>query len=73
MTGWAQINGRNELNWEMKLILDAWYVDHRSLWLDLRILGLTVLKVFRREGIGKNTCATVPEFTPETHVVSGQD
>ena len=73
MTGWAQVNGRNELNWEMKLILDAWYVDHRSLWLDLRILGLTVLKVFRREGIGKNTCATVPEFTPETHVVSGQD
>jgi lipopolysaccharide/colanic/teichoic acid biosynthesis glycosyltransferase/glycosyltransferase involved in cell wall biosynthesis len=73
MTGWAQVNGRNELDWEMKLGLDAWYVDHRSPWLDLRILGLTVLKVFRREGIGKNTCATVPEFTPERHVVGSHD
>ncbi|HVN94191.1 MAG TPA: sugar transferase [Terracidiphilus sp.] len=73
MTGWAQVNGRNELNWEMKLILDAWYVDHRSLWLDLRIIGLTVLKVFRREGIGKNTCATLPEFSPERNVVGTHD
>jgi lipopolysaccharide/colanic/teichoic acid biosynthesis glycosyltransferase/glycosyltransferase involved in cell wall biosynthesis len=65
MTGWAQVNGRNELTWEVKLSLDVWYVDHCSLWLDIRILGLTVLKVFQREGIGQGTFATMPEFTGE--------
>jgi lipopolysaccharide/colanic/teichoic acid biosynthesis glycosyltransferase/glycosyltransferase involved in cell wall biosynthesis len=73
MTGWAQVNGRNELTWEVKLILDVWYVDHRSLWLDIRILGLTVLKVFQREGVGQDTFATVPEFTGERPVAGNHE
>jgi sugar transferase EpsL len=73
MTGWAQVNGRNELTWEVKLILDVWYVDHRSLWLDIRILGLTVLKVFQREGIGQDTFATVPEFTGDRPVAGSHE
>lgn len=63
ITGWAQINGRNELTWEEKLKLDVWYVDHWSLWLDLRILGLTLVHVLRREGISQKGHATMPEFT----------
>ena len=51
ITGWAQVNGRNALTWEEKFELDVWYVDHASLWLDLRILAMTVLKVLWREGI----------------------
>jgi lipopolysaccharide/colanic/teichoic acid biosynthesis glycosyltransferase len=51
VTGWAQINGRNALSWDKKFELDVWYVDHIGLWLDLRILALTVLKVLRPEGI----------------------
>ena len=51
VTGWAQINGRNALSWDEKFKLDVWYVDHQSLWLDLKILLLTVKKVFVREGI----------------------
>jgi lipopolysaccharide/colanic/teichoic acid biosynthesis glycosyltransferase len=62
VTGWAQINGRNALSWEEKFRLDVWYVDHRSLWLDLRILLLTVWKVVRREGISASGEATMPEF-----------
>jgi lipopolysaccharide/colanic/teichoic acid biosynthesis glycosyltransferase/glycosyltransferase involved in cell wall biosynthesis len=73
MTGWAQVNGRNELTWEVKLILDVWYVDHRSLWLDIRILGLTVLKVFQREGVGQDTFATVPEFTVDRPVAGNHE
>lgn len=73
MTGWAQVNGRNELTWDVKLILDVWYVDHRSLWLDIRILGLTVLKVFQREGIGQDTFATVPEFTGDRPVAGSRE
>jgi sugar transferase EpsL len=49
ITGWAQVNGRNDLSWEQKLALDVWYVDHWSLWLDLRILGVTVWKVLKGE------------------------
>ncbi|HXK02684.1 MAG TPA: sugar transferase, partial [Verrucomicrobiae bacterium] len=63
ITGWAQIHGRNTLAWERKFDLDVWYVDHRSLWLDIKILWLTVLKVIRREGISQNGHATMPEFT----------
>jgi lipopolysaccharide/colanic/teichoic acid biosynthesis glycosyltransferase/glycosyltransferase involved in cell wall biosynthesis len=73
MTGWAQVNGRNDLTWEVKLILDVWYVDHRSLWLDIRILGLTVLKVFQREGIGRDTFATVPTFTGDRPVAGSHE
>jgi sugar transferase EpsL len=63
ITGWAQINGRNAISWEERFALDVWYVDHRSLRLDLKILMITVRKVFRREGITQPGHATMPEFT----------
>jgi len=62
ITGWAQINGRNALSWEEKFHLDVWYVDNVSLWLDLKILFLTVWKVLRREGISQTGHATMEEF-----------
>jgi lipopolysaccharide/colanic/teichoic acid biosynthesis glycosyltransferase len=62
ITGWAQVNGRNALTWEQKLELDVWYVDHRSLGLDLRILVRTFGHVWRREGINQPGSATVEEF-----------
>jgi sugar transferase EpsL len=62
ITGWAQTNGRNSLSWEERFALDVWYVDHRSLWLDLKILMLTLWKVFRREGIAQPGHATMREF-----------
>ena len=64
ITGWAQVNGRNALSWEEKFKLDVWYVDHRSLALDARILLLTALKVFRREGINSSAAETMCEFRP---------
>lgn len=63
ITGWAQVNGRNALSWEQKFTLDVWYVDHLSLWLDLKIILLTIWKVLRREGISQDGFATMPEFT----------
>lgn len=63
ITGWAQVNGRNALTWEEKFRLDVWYVDHQSLALDMKILLMTVLKVFRREGISSDGHATMPPFT----------
>lgn len=63
LTGWAQVNGRNALSWEEKFALDVWYVDNRSMMLDLRIIGLTVLKVVRRDGISADGEATMPLFT----------
>ncbi|MBE3584482.1 MAG: sugar transferase [Limnochordaceae bacterium] len=65
ITGWAQVNGRNSLSWEDKFRLDVWYVDHWNLWLDLKILCITVLKVFRREGISAPGSATMPEYRPD--------
>ncbi|WP_395348669.1 sugar transferase [Variovorax sp. UC122_21] len=62
ITGWAQVNGRNALGWEEKFELDVWYVDNQSLWLDLRILWLTVKKVIVREGISAAGEATMPRF-----------
>ncbi len=62
ITGWAQVNGRNALTWEDKFRLDIWYVDHWSLWLDVKILFLTVWKVFKREGISQPGHATAEEF-----------
>ena len=59
LTGWAQINGRNALNWPDRFKLDVWYVDHRSFWLDLKILLLTVWKVISREGINQPGEATM--------------
>ena len=53
ITGWAQVNGRNAISWEDKFKLDVWYVDHVSLWLDLKIIAMTVLKVLKREGISQ--------------------
>lgn len=63
ITGWAQINGRNAVSWEARFRLDVWYIDHRSLWLDLKILWLTVRKVMVREGINAQGEATMPRFT----------
>lgn len=63
VTGWAQINGRNALSWEEKFRLDVWYVDNRSIWLDLKILAMTVKKVFVREGISATGEATMTRFT----------
>src|SRR5690554_4456870 len=63
VTGWAQINGRNALSWEEKFQLDVWYVDNRSLWLDIKILFLTVKKVVVRDGISADGHATMERFT----------
>ena len=62
ITGWAQVNGRNALSWEEKFKLDVWYVDNHSLWLDIKILILTVKKVFIKEGISSEGHATMPVF-----------
>ena len=62
ITGWAQINGRNALSWEAKFKLDVWYVDHHSIWLDFRILWMTVRKVLGQEGISATGDATMPKF-----------
>ena len=62
ITGWAQINGRNSISWEEKFKLDAWYVDNQSIWLDLKILMLTVVKVYRRDGISQEGQVTAEEF-----------
>jgi len=63
ITGWAQVNGRNAITWEEKFKLDVWYVDNQSLWLDLKILALTVWKILKREGIIYPGEATMAEFT----------
>jgi lipopolysaccharide/colanic/teichoic acid biosynthesis glycosyltransferase len=63
ITGWAQVNGRNAISWADKFALDVWYVDHRSLWLDVKILWLTVRKVLARDGISAAGDATMPKFT----------
>jgi lipopolysaccharide/colanic/teichoic acid biosynthesis glycosyltransferase len=62
ITGWAQVNGRNGLTWQRQFELDLWYVDHHSFLLDLKILGLTILTVLRRENISQSGQATRSEF-----------
>lgn len=62
VTGWAQVNGRNALSWPQKFELDVWYVDNRSLWLDVKILWMTVRKVLVREGISADGQATMERF-----------
>jgi lipopolysaccharide/colanic/teichoic acid biosynthesis glycosyltransferase len=62
ITGWAQVNGRNAISWADKFELDVWYVDHRGMWLDVRILWLTVRKVLVRDGISAAGEATMPRF-----------
>lgn len=64
LTGWAQVNGRNTRSWDERLAMDVWYVDHRSFWLDLRILPRTVSTVLRRDGVSAEGEATMAELRP---------
>ena len=66
LTGWAQVNGRNALTWEDKFKLDVWYVDNCSLWLDVKILFMTLWRVLKREGISQTGQATMEEFKKPT-------
>ncbi|QRV25184.1 sugar transferase [Marinomonas foliarum] len=67
ITGWAQVNGRNAISWEDKFKLDVWYVDNQSFWLDIKILLLTVKKVFVREGISADGHVTIEPFKGSNH------
>ncbi len=62
ITGWAQVNGRNAISWEEKFKYDVWYVDNRTFWLDIKILALTVKKVFKSEGVNHNEQMSMPKF-----------
>ena len=62
ITGWAQVNGRNDTTWEERLKLDVWYVDHRSLWLDSKILAITLVKVFSGKGVSQEGQETMDRF-----------
>lgn len=62
LTGWAQVNGRNAITWEEKFKLDVWYVDNWSLWLDIKIIAMTIWKILKREGISQPGQATMEEF-----------
>ena len=62
ITGWAQVNGRNAISWDEKFDLDVWYVDNQSIWLDIKILFLTIKKVIVRDGISAQGSATMPPF-----------
>ncbi len=64
ITGWAQVNGRNAITWEEKFKLDVWYVQNVSLWLDIKIIYMTIVKIFKREGITQQGQATMEEFKP---------
>lgn len=63
ITGWAQVNGRNALDWQKRFELDVWYVDHLSFWLDVRIVFKTIMKVLKSEGVNSATSATMEKFT----------
>ncbi|PTX19031.1 lipopolysaccharide/colanic/teichoic acid biosynthesis glycosyltransferase [Pontibacter mucosus] len=62
ITGWAQVNGRNAISWNQKFQYDVWYVDNISLWLDLKIIFMTIFKIFKSEGISAEGVATMPKF-----------
>ncbi len=62
ITGWAQVNGRNTISWEQKFDLDIWYVDHLSFFIDIKIIAMTIKKVFKKEGITANNMATTEAF-----------
>lgn len=62
VTGWAQVNGRNAISWEKKFELDVWYVDHRSFWLDIKIIFMTFARVLRADGITQTNHVTVERF-----------
>lgn len=68
ITGWAQVNGRNAIDWPERLALDVWYVDHQSFWLDMKILWMTFAKVIKGEGVNAQGHVTVPKFTGNTEV-----
>jgi undecaprenyl phosphate N,N'-diacetylbacillosamine 1-phosphate transferase len=63
ITGWAQVNGRNAISWQQKFAYDVWYVDRISFWLDIKILLLTIVKVFKAEGISSETSQTMEKFS----------
>lgn len=63
ITGWAQVQGRNALSWKEKFILDVWYVNHLSFWLDMKILFLTVWRIVKREGVSPDDDDIMPRFT----------
>jgi lipopolysaccharide/colanic/teichoic acid biosynthesis glycosyltransferase len=67
ITGWAQINGRNAITWEEKFKLDVWYIDHWSIWLDIRIVLLSIVKVLKKEGISPPGNVTPQEFLGSQH------
>ena len=67
ITGWAQVNGRNAISWEQKFEYDVWYVDNQSIWLDIKIIFMTVLKVLRRSDISQNGAATMTKFKGTKH------
>ena len=67
ITGWAQVQGRNAISWDQKFTLDIWYVDNHSWWLDIKILTLTVMKMFRQEGISHSGHVSMPEFFGENN------
>ncbi len=60
--GWPQVNGRNAITWEEKFQMDVWYVDNQSLWLDIKIIAMTIWKILKREGISQPGQATMEEF-----------
>ncbi|MDD5405356.1 MAG: sugar transferase [Sulfurovaceae bacterium] len=62
ITGWAQVNGRNAISWEQKFALDTWYVEHQSFLLDMKILWMTMIKLFKRSGISSSSSATMEKF-----------
>jgi lipopolysaccharide/colanic/teichoic acid biosynthesis glycosyltransferase len=63
LTGWAQVNGRNNISWEKKFEYDVWYVDHINFWLDMKIILLTIVKIVKRDGINAGTDVTMQPFT----------
>jgi len=71
LTGWAQVNGRNDVGWEERFALDVWYIENRSLWLDLRIVARTVVALARRRGISAEGQATMTELRPPASTVTG--
>jgi lipopolysaccharide/colanic/teichoic acid biosynthesis glycosyltransferase len=62
ITGWAQVNGRNAIDWERKFALDAWYVDNCSIWVDIKVIAMTLCRVLSRHGVTEPGCATASEF-----------
>jgi FlaA1/EpsC-like NDP-sugar epimerase/dTDP-4-amino-4,6-dideoxygalactose transaminase/lipopolysaccharide/colanic/teichoic acid biosynthesis glycosyltransferase len=70
LTGWAQVNGRNDVGWEERFVLDVWYVDHRSLWLDIRVVTRTAMALIRRNGISAHGQATMAELRPPAEMTA---